>query len=63
MSRRRLTGRAEARRPGCEGTLLSTDNRLVDAALAPPVALGNTEQLCPLVPVQPVCISAYLVEH
>ena len=44
---------------GCEGTLLYTDNRLVDPWLVSQVILENTERLCPLVAIQPLYMHPY----
>jgi alkanesulfonate monooxygenase len=44
---------------GCEGTLVYTDNGLVDAWLVSQAIIGRTEQLCPLVALQPVYMHPY----
>jgi alkanesulfonate monooxygenase len=44
---------------GCEGILVYTDNGLVDPWLIAQVVLQHTEQLCPLVAVQPVYMHPY----
>jgi alkanesulfonate monooxygenase len=46
---------------GCTGTLVYTDNRLVDAWLVAQVILQSTERLCPLVAVQPIYMHPYSV--
>ncbi len=44
---------------GCEGTLVYTDNGLVDPWLVAQVIIESTERLCPLVAVQPVYMHPY----
>jgi alkanesulfonate monooxygenase len=44
---------------GCEGTLVYTDNSLVDPWLVSQVILDATERLCPLVAIQPVYMHPY----
>jgi alkanesulfonate monooxygenase len=44
---------------GCEGILIYTDNGLVDPWLVAQVVIENTEELCPLVAVQPVYMHPY----
>jgi alkanesulfonate monooxygenase len=44
---------------GCEGTLVYTDNGLVDPWLLSQVIVERTERLCPLVAVQPVYMHPY----
>jgi len=44
---------------GCEGTLVYTDNSLVDPWLTAQVILDSTTRLCPLVAVQPVYMHPY----
>jgi alkanesulfonate monooxygenase len=46
-------------RAGCAGMLVYTDNRLVDPWLVSQVVIENTEQLNPLVAVQPVYMHPY----
>lgn len=46
---------------GCDGILIYTDNSLVDPWLVAQVILENTEQLAPLVAVQPVYMHPYAV--
>lgn len=46
---------------GCKGTLVYTDNRLVDPWLVAQIIVGNTKKLCPLVAVQPVYLHPYAV--
>jgi alkanesulfonate monooxygenase len=46
---------------GCKGILVYTDNSLVDAWLVSQIIIQNTEQLCPLVAVQPVYMHPYSV--
>ena len=46
---------------GCTGTLVYTDNRLVDPWLVAQVILQNTSRLCPLVAVQPIYMHPYAV--
>jgi alkanesulfonate monooxygenase len=44
---------------GCEGTLVYTDNGLVDPWLVSQVIVERTERLCPLVAIQPVYMHPY----
>ncbi len=44
---------------GCEGTLVYTDNSLVDRWLVSRAIIESTERLCPLVAVQPVYMHPY----
>jgi alkanesulfonate monooxygenase len=44
---------------GCEGTLVYTDNGLVDPWLVSQAIIESTEQLCPLVAIQPVYMHPY----
>jgi alkanesulfonate monooxygenase len=44
---------------GCEGTLLYTDNRLVDPWLVSQAILESTDRLCPLVAIQPLYMHPY----
>jgi alkanesulfonate monooxygenase len=44
---------------GCEGTLVYTDNGLVDPWLVSNAIIESTERLCPLVPIQPVYMHPY----
>jgi alkanesulfonate monooxygenase len=44
---------------GCEGTLVYTDNGLVDPWLLSQVIVESTERLCPLVALQPVYVHPY----
>jgi alkanesulfonate monooxygenase len=46
-------------RAGCVGILVYTDNGLVDPWLVAQVIIESTEQLCPLVAVQPVYMHPY----
>jgi alkanesulfonate monooxygenase len=46
---------------GCEGILIYTDNSLLDPWLLAHVILQNTEQICPLVAVQPVYMHPFAV--
>ena len=46
---------------GCRGMLIYTDNGLVDPWLLAQLVLENTENLCPLVAVQPVYMHPYSV--
>ena len=46
---------------GCKGILVYTDNRLVDPWLVSQIIIQNTEQLCPLVAVQPIYMHPYAV--
>src|SRR5438067_3158916 len=46
---------------GCQGTLVYTDNGLVDPWLVAEVIIRSTSQLCPLVAVQPVYMHPYAV--
>jgi alkanesulfonate monooxygenase len=46
-------------RAGCVGTLVYTDNSLVDPWLLSQVIIESTEQLCPLVAVQPMYMHPY----
>lgn len=46
-------------RAGCRGMLIYTDNALVDPWLLTQQVLQNTEQLCPLVAVQPAYMHPY----
>jgi alkanesulfonate monooxygenase len=46
-------------RAGCAGTLVYTDNRLIDPWLVAQVVVRNTRQLNPLVAVQPVYMPPY----
>src|SRR5260370_913296 len=48
---------------GCKGILVYTDNSLVDAWLVSQIIIKNTEQLCPLVAVQPVYMHPYCVAN
>ena len=48
---------------GCTGTLVYTDNRLVDAWLVGQLILQNTKQLAPLIAVQPVYMHPYTVAN
>jgi alkanesulfonate monooxygenase len=44
---------------GCEGTLVYTDNGLVDPWLVSQAIVQSTERLCPLVAIQPVYMHPY----
>ena len=44
---------------GCTGTLVYSDNGIVDAWLVAQIVLANTERLCPLVAVQPIYLHPY----
>jgi alkanesulfonate monooxygenase len=44
---------------GCDGTLVYTDNGLVDPWLLSQVIIDSTERLCPLVALQPVYMHPY----
>ncbi|MFN0085085.1 MAG: LLM class flavin-dependent oxidoreductase [Blastocatellia bacterium] len=44
---------------GCKGILVYTDNSLVDPWLVSQVIIENTEELCPLVAVQPIYMHPY----
>ncbi len=44
---------------GCEGTLVYTDNGLVDPWLVAQAIIESTERLCPLVAVQPIYMHPY----
>jgi alkanesulfonate monooxygenase len=46
-------------RAGCRGILVYADNRLVDPWLVSNIILQHTEQLCPLVALQPVYMHPY----
>jgi alkanesulfonate monooxygenase len=46
---------------GCIGTLVYTDNSIVDPWLVAQVIIENTEALCPLVAVQPIYMHPYSV--
>ena len=46
---------------GCRGILVYTDNRLLDPWLVARLVIDSTEQLCPLVAVQPVYMHPYAV--
>ena len=46
---------------GCTGTLVYTDNSMVDPWLVSEIILQNTKKLCPLVAVQPVYMHPYTV--
>jgi len=46
---------------GCTGTLVYTDNRLVDPWLVAQIILQNTSRLCPLVAIQPIYMHPYTV--
>jgi alkanesulfonate monooxygenase len=46
---------------GCTGVLIYTDNSIVDAWLVAQIIIQNTQQLCPLVAVQPVYMHPYTV--
>jgi alkanesulfonate monooxygenase len=46
---------------GCKGILVYTDNSLVDAWLVAQIIIQNTEELCPLIAVQPVYMHPYSV--
>jgi alkanesulfonate monooxygenase len=48
---------------GCKGMLIYADNRLVDPWLVAQTVLASTEQLCPLVAVQPVYMHPYTVAN
>jgi alkanesulfonate monooxygenase len=48
-------------RAGCTGTLIYTDNGLVDPWLVAQLVVLSTERLCPLVAVQPVYMHPYSV--
>lgn len=44
---------------GCEGTLVYTDNRLVDPWLVSQAIIAGTARICPLVAIQPVYMHPY----
>src|SRR5579875_493430 len=44
---------------GCTGTLIYTDNTLVDPWMVAQIVITNTSNLCPLVAVQPVYMHPY----
>jgi alkanesulfonate monooxygenase len=44
---------------GCEGTLIYTDNSLVDPWLVAQAIIANTKRLCPLIALQPVYMHPY----
>src|SRR6516164_7613663 len=44
---------------GCEGILVYTDNSLVDPWLVSQIIIQNTQQLCPLVAIQPAYMHPY----
>src|ERR1700720_864485 len=46
---------------GCRGILVYTDNSLLDPWLVSQIILQNTENLCPLVAVQPAYMHPYAV--
>jgi alkanesulfonate monooxygenase len=46
---------------GCEGSLIYTDNSLIDPWLVAQTVLEHTERLCPLVAVQPVYMHPYAI--
>jgi alkanesulfonate monooxygenase len=46
---------------GCEGSLVYTDNSLVDPWLVAQIIIQNTKALCPLVAVQPAYMHPYTV--
>ena len=46
---------------GCKGTLVYSDNRLVDPWMVSHVIIQNTKRLCPLVAVQPLYMHPYTV--
>jgi alkanesulfonate monooxygenase len=46
-------------RAGCEGTLVYTDNGLVDPWLVAQAIIAGTDRLCPLVAVQPLYMHPY----
>ena len=46
-------------RAGYRGTLIYTDNQLVDPWLVAQIVIESTEQLCPLVAVQPIYMHPY----
>jgi alkanesulfonate monooxygenase len=46
-------------RAGCRGMLIYTDNGLVDPWLLAQIVIESTEQLCPLIAVQPVYMHPY----
>ena len=48
-------------RAGCTGSLIYTDNSLVDPWLVAQTVIQNTRSLCPLVAVQPVYMHPYAV--
>ncbi len=48
-------------RAGCKGTLVYTDNSLVDPWLLSQIIIQETDRLCPLVAVQPVYMHPYTV--
>jgi alkanesulfonate monooxygenase len=48
-------------RAGCAGILVYTDNSIVDPWLVSQIIVESTQQLCPLVAVQPVYMSPYSV--
>ena len=56
-----MTSPIGAKRSGCEGILVYTDNSLVDPWLVAQIMTQNTERLCPLVAVQPAYMHPYSV--
>jgi alkanesulfonate monooxygenase len=44
---------------GCQGTLIYTDNSLVDPWLVAQVIIENTQRLCPLIALQPVYLHPF----
>ena len=50
-------------RAGYRGILVYTDNQLVDPWLVAQIVIESTEQLCPLVAVQPVYMHPYTVAN
>lgn len=46
---------------GCTGILVYTDNRLVDPWLVSQIIIQSTEQLCPLVAIQPIYMHPYSI--
>ena len=44
---------------GCEGTLIYTDNSLVDPWLVAQAIVASTERLCPLIALQPIYMHPY----
>src|SRR3989475_8032656 len=62
--RRRVAEVAEwSDRAGYRGILVYTDNQLVDPWLVAQVVIESTEQLCPLIAVQPVYMHPYTVAN